>query len=130
MNQPHMQKTRTTIAALVGGYIAISLGAVIALYVMRTDTQFASKEAWVHGIIIAITAIIMGILTRITAKGNAKSYLRLRITTLILLIAIVVTTAIPGDFPIWMKVEQVVSGLLLLGVVILLNRSKTRASFK
>lgn len=130
MNQPHMQKTRTSIAALVGGYIAISLGAVIALYIMRSDAQFATKEAWVHGIIIAITAIVMGILTRLAAKGNAKSYLRLRITTIILFIAIIVTTAIPNDFPLWMKGEQVVSGLLLLGVIILLNHSKTRNSFK
>jgi len=130
MNQPDMQKIRTTIATLVGGYIAISFGAIVALYIMRTNTQFASKEAWVHGIIIAVTAIIMGILTRLTTKGNARSYLRLRITTFILLIAIIVTTAIPDDFPLWMKVEQVASGLLLLGVVVLLNHGKTRASFK
>jgi hypothetical protein len=125
-----MQKTRTVITTLVGGYIVISLGAVVALYIMRTNTEFASKEAWVHGVIIAITAIIMGILTRLAVMGNAKSYLRLRITTLILLFAIIATTAIPGDFPIWMKTEQVVSGLLLLGVVALLNHRKTRLAFK
>jgi hypothetical protein len=47
-----------------------------------------------------------------------RAYLRLRIVSTVMLVAIAVILAIPGDFPLWLKVEQAICGLLLLGVVI------------
>ena len=43
-----------------------------------------------------------------------------------MLVAIAVILAVPGDFPAWLKVEQAVCGLLLLGVVVLVNRPAVR----
>jgi hypothetical protein len=37
--------------------------------------------------------------------------------------------AIPGDFPLWMKLEQGVCGLLLLGVVATVNGKHLRSVF-
>ena len=53
------------------------------------------------------------------AEGHGRSYLRLRLVSAIMVVAIVVIIAIPGDFPVWLKIEQGVCGLLLLGVVLL-----------
>lgn len=117
-------KELSTIKTLVGGYVAISVGAVIALIALHNHHNLATKEAWVHGIIVATTALLMALFTRGMIHGSAKARLRLRITTAIMLVAIAVTSAIPGDFPLWMKVEQGVCGVLLLGVVILINRRR------
>jgi len=40
-----------------------------------------------------------------------------------------VIIALPGTFPLWMKVEQAVCGVLLLGVVAVVNGRVMRASF-
>jgi len=125
MNNQEMKSTTRLIKGLVGGYVAISLGALVALFLMSNQTQ----EAWVHGVIVAATSLLMALFARGVIKGRAKAYLRLRITTIIMVIAIAITTAIPGDFPDWMKVEQVVCGLLLVGAVIVLNSSKMRRVF-
>ena len=64
-----------------------------------------------------------------TARGSSRSYLRLRLASGIMLLAIAVVIAIPGDFPLWMKIEQGACGLLVLGVVCLVNGRHLRSSF-
>lgn len=40
-----------------------------------------------------------------------------------------VSVAVPGDFPRWFKLEQGVCGLLLLGVVLVVNGKHLRTAF-
>lgn len=40
-----------------------------------------------------------------------------------------VIVAVPGDFPLWFKLEQGVCGLLLLGVVLVVNGKHLRTAF-
>jgi hypothetical protein len=55
------------------------------------------------------------------ARGSSGGYLRLRLVSAIMLVAIAAIIALPGTFPLWMKIEQGVCGLLLLGVVVIVN---------
>jgi len=61
--------------------------------------------------------------------GSARSFLRLRIVSAVMLIAIAVIIALPGTFSLWMKLEQAVCGLLLISVVALVNDHRLRALF-
>jgi len=63
------------------------------------------------------------------ARGSRGAYRRLRVITAVMPVAIVVIIALPGTFPLWMKVEQAVCGVLLLGVVAVVNGRVMRASF-
>ncbi|MFI0151218.1 hypothetical protein [Streptomyces lydicus] len=44
-----------------------------------------------------------------------------------MLVAIAVILAVPGAFPLWLKIEQGVCGLVLLGVAALVNGKHLRA---
>jgi hypothetical protein len=44
-------------------------------------------------------------------------------------VAIVFIIALPGTFPMWMKIEQGVCGLVLIGVVVLVNGKHIRSLF-
>jgi hypothetical protein len=44
-----------------------------------------------------------------------------------MLVAIVVIVALPGLFPVWLRIEQAVCGQLLLGVTVLVNGRRARA---
>ena len=46
-----------------------------------------------------------------------------------LVVAIAVIIALPGSFPLWMKAEQGLAGLLMIGVAVLVNRSHLRSLF-
>ena len=53
----------------------------------------------------------------------------MRIVSAVMLAAIVVIIALPGTFPVWMKIEQGVCGVLLLGVCLIAYGKGLRASF-
>lgn len=64
-----------------------------------------------------------------TARGHSRSYLRLRLASGVMVLAIAVIVALPGAFPVWLKVEQAVCGVLLLLVVGIVNGKRIRSAF-
>ena len=116
-------------ALLVAGYLAVSLAAVAVLAVLHDHASVATTNAWVHGVIVAGTAVLMATFTLRAMRGSAAAYLRLRISSAVMLVAVIVITLIPGDFPDWMKAMEGVGGLCLFGVVVLVNTGRVRRAF-
>jgi hypothetical protein len=101
-----------TTRILVAGYLVLSVLTVVAVFLMRHHAGLVNPAVWVRTCIVASSAaLMMSFVLR-----NAKK--RLRLVSTIMLVAIAVILAVPGDFPLWLKVEQAVCGLLLAGVVI------------
>ena len=63
------------------------------------------------------------------STGASRPYLRLRIISIVMPAVMVVIIALPGTFPLWMKIEQGVCGLLLIGVAVRVNGKHLRSSF-
>lgn len=115
---------------LVGGYLVISLLTLAAIILLHnTIAGMAPVSVWVRGIIVVVHAgVTLGFTARM-ARGSRAGFILLRITSAGMLVAIAVILAIPGDFPLWFKVEQGVCGALLLGVVMLLFGKRMRSVF-
>lgn len=114
---------------LVGGYLAISVLTFVAIILLRNDADAVNDAVWVRGTIVVASALVMSVFAKNAARGAPKAYLRLRLTSAAMVVAIVVIVSLPGTFPLWMKIEQGVCGLLLLGVVVLANRRRLRDAF-
>ncbi|WP_460652828.1 hypothetical protein [Kribbella endophytica] len=111
------------VQGLVGVYAALSL-LTLAVIVGLRGTSAVTDAVWVRGTVVAVTSVVMFRFARSAARGSARGLLRLRVMAAAMLVAIVVILAIPGDFPGWLKVEQGVCGVLLLGVVVMAFRKK------
>ena len=114
---------------LLVGYTALSVLAVGVLVVLSDDPAVATDAAWVRASIVLVSSLATLLFAAQAASGSARGYLRLRLATAVMLVAIIVIVAIPGAFPAWLRVEQAVCGLLLAGVVLLVNRAPVRALF-
>ncbi|MFJ9470257.1 hypothetical protein [Streptomyces caniferus] len=71
----------------------------------------------------------MGTYGEAGAPPKRRSYLRLRLASALMPVAIAVIIALPGGFPTWLKLEQGVCGALLLGAVMIVNGRRMRAAF-
>ncbi|WP_328328145.1 hypothetical protein OHA70_02765 [Kribbella sp. NBC_00382] len=118
-----------TVKALVAGYLALSVLTVVAVFILRHHPSVVTDAVWVRTVIVVGSAALMTAFAARAARGHGRSYLRLRLVSAIMLVAIAVIIAIPGDFPVWLKVEQGVCGLLLLGVVLVVNGKHLRTAF-
>ncbi|HEX3679672.1 MAG TPA: hypothetical protein VHU90_08120 [Galbitalea sp.] len=118
-----------TVTALVGTYLAVSVLTLGAIILLRDNPAIVNTAVWIRGTIVVGSAALMLVFVRRASGGAARAFLRVRLISAIMLVAIIVIIALPGTFPLWMKLEQAVCGLLLLVVVILVNGRRLRSFF-
>ncbi|MEU6432292.1 hypothetical protein ABZ860_40845 [Microbispora sp. NPDC046973] len=107
---------------LISGYAAVSLLTLAAVIVFRHDAAMVTTAVWIRSTLVAAASLLTLFFAVRAARGDRRMLLRLRVVTAAMLVAIVVIIALPGVFPLWLKFEQGVCGLLLLAVVVQINR--------
>ncbi|MFD4763293.1 hypothetical protein ACFWOJ_31920 [Streptomyces sp. NPDC058439] len=96
------------IAALIGGNAAV----------------------WIRSIIVTAIAAVLISLAGKASRGSRAAYLRMRLMSTVAPLAMMIIIALPHDgFPIWMKVEQAVVGVLLLAVAVMVGRKDVRQAY-
>lgn len=114
---------------LVGTYLGISVLTLVAIFMVCHNASAVTDAVWVRGSIVALTAALMFLFAIRATRGSRGAYLRLRIVSAIMLVAIMVIVALPGTLPLWMKIEQGLCGAVLLGVVAIVNGRAARSAF-
>lgn len=115
--------------ALVGCYLALSVLTLAAVVVLRDDVALVNAAVWTRCAIVVATAVPMFAFARRAAHGSRTGYRRVRIMSAVMVVAIACVIAIPGPFPLWVEIEQGVCGLLLAGVVVIVNGRRSRSLF-
>jgi hypothetical protein len=126
------QQPRTALRAvltLVSGYLGLSALTLVAALLLRHHASIVTDAVWIRGTIVLASALLMTALATRTARGSRRAYLRLRLASAGMVVAIAVIISLPGLFPVWMRIEQGVCGLLLLGVVVIANGRRLRSAF-
>ena len=129
LDHPRTRAAFHTTKLLVGGYLGLSLSTLAAIVMLRHHPSIVTDAVWVRGTIVVASAIVTFLLTVRAARGSRGAYRRLRIISIVMLVAITAIIAVPGAFPIWMKIEQGACGLLLIGVVAVTNGRHLRSLF-
>ena len=117
------------VTALAGAYLGLSVLTLGAIILFRDNPAIVSIAVWIRGSLVVASAVVLFLASLRASGGDARAFLRVRLISAIVLVAIVVIIALPGTFPLWLKIEQAVCGFLLLGVVILVNGRRLRAHF-
>jgi hypothetical protein len=102
-------------------FLVLSLATLVVAFALRHHPAMVNPAVWVRGTIVAASALLAHIFA---VRGLVR---RLRILTIIWIVAIAVIVSLPGTFPLWLKLEQVACGLLLLGVLFTLPRRSARS---
>jgi cytochrome bd-type quinol oxidase subunit 2 len=114
---------------LVTAYLALCVLTLIFAAVFHDNATIVTDAVWVRATIVTLSAVLTFLFARSAARGSKRGYLRLRIVSAVMVVAIAVIIALPGLFPTWMRVEQGVCGLLLLSVVVVINGRRVRSRF-
>jgi len=119
---------RTT-TILIAAYAAVSVITLVAVILLRGNPDIVNVAVWIRGCFAAASGITLTLFAIQASRGSAPAFRRVRIISIVIVVAIAVIILLPGTFPLWMKIEQGVCELLLIGVVILVNRRHVRAQF-
>ncbi|NBH02442.1 hypothetical protein [Amycolatopsis sp. SID8362] len=111
---------------LTGAYAALSLLTLAVIVLLRNHPAVVTDAVWVRATLVVASSLLTFAFARSAARGSKKGLLRLRIVSAVMLVAIAVIVALPGLFPLWLRLEQGVCGLLLLAVTVLIYRPRSR----
>ncbi|GAB3587117.1 hypothetical protein GCM10027445_66850 [Amycolatopsis endophytica] len=114
---------------LVGGYLALSAATLAAVVAMSAGHVEVPDAVWVRTVIVVVTGALMFSFATRTLRGSRKAYVRWRVASAVMVVAIAVIVAIPGAFPVWLRAEQAACGLLLIAVVALISSRAARKAF-
>jgi hypothetical protein len=128
-HQPAAREPFRVIKGLLLGYLGVGIAALVAVVLLRNHPAEVNGPAWVRSIIVVATALILLSAATLAGRGSRGAFLRLRIISIVTTVAIVVIVALPGTFPVWLKIEQSVCGVLMLGVALLANGRGARSRF-
>ncbi|WP_327297841.1 hypothetical protein [Streptomyces sp. NBC_01197] len=117
LEQPRTKETFRRIKLLVGTYLGLSVLTLLAVVLLRNDHAAVNSAVWIRGSIVAVSSVLLYAFAVRAARGARGAWRRLTVISSVMVAVIVVIVALPGGFPEWMKIEQGVCGLLLIGVV-------------
>lgn len=126
---PQTRSAFRTVRSLAGAYFGLSVATMVAVVLLRNNPSIVTSAVWVRGTIVVLSSLLTVLFARRAARGAARAFLRLRLLSGIMVVAIAVIIALPGTFPVWLKIEQGVCGLLLIGIAVLVNGRRMRALF-
>jgi hypothetical protein len=129
LTHPRTAEAFRTIRRLLLAYLGVSVAALVAIVAMRNDAAEVNSAVWTRATIVAVTAVLMLLFAAKAAEGSRGAYRRLRIISIVTVVVIAVIIAAPGTFPVWLKIEQGLCGLIMAGVAVVSNQPGLRALF-
>ncbi|GAB3390975.1 hypothetical protein GCM10027568_15820 [Humibacter soli] len=114
---------------LITAFVALSAAMIAFLGVLTAVGVGADIAVWIRCSLVFGSAIVLLLFTIGAARGSRSAWIRLRIVSPIVVVAVIVIVSIPGFLPDWVRVEQAVCGLLVLPVAIMANLPRMGALF-
>ncbi|EMD29994.1 hypothetical protein [Amycolatopsis azurea] len=129
LRHPRVRADFLRMKVLVSCYIALSVLALLVAYLWRNRPDLVTDLVWVRGEGVLIASVVLLLFVFGTTRGRRGAYLRLRIASAAMVVAIAVLISLPGFLPVWMRVEQGLCGLVLIGVAVIANGTRLRSLF-
>jgi hypothetical protein len=114
---------------LLATFLAISAAMVAVLAVLTATGAALDSATWIRCSLVFGSAIILLVFGVNAARGSRNAWVRLRIISPVVVVAVVVIVSIPGFLPDWVRLEQAVCGAIVLPVAILVNLPRVSALF-
>jgi hypothetical protein len=134
VSQQHLQHPDTrrafrTVRLWILIELVLSLLALAATIIFANDTSHgAATGVWIRCGVVTLLAIGMYVLVSLAARGHRWAYGRLRMLSIAALIGFIIIIVSP-DYPLWLRIEQIIGGLIVIGVAITVNSSRLRKVF-
>ncbi|MGW2005789.1 hypothetical protein [Streptomyces nigrescens] len=129
LSHPRIRQAFRSTTLLVGCYAGLSVLTLIAVVLLRHHPGIVTEAVWGRATVVVATSLLMASFAARTVRGDRRSYLRLRLASGVMVVVIAVIIALPGTFPLWLKMEQGLCGVLLTGVVVIVNGKRMRSAF-
>ncbi|MEU7433106.1 hypothetical protein AB0B07_20110 [Streptomyces sioyaensis] len=129
LDPPHTRQDFGTVRTLVAAYGALSVAVLGTVAVLATNGQPVTSFMWGRSAGVLASAAVTYWLTARAARGARWAYLRMRIISLVMPVAIIAIDVLPGTLPTWFILLQATCALAIGAAAFPLNGAGLRAAF-
>ncbi|MBN9183981.1 MAG: hypothetical protein BGO15_00025 [Microbacterium sp. 71-23] len=117
------------IVGFVIAFVAVSAAMIAFLVGIAATGTGVDTAIWIRCSLVLASAVLLLVFAVGAARGSRSAWVRLRIVSPIVVVAVIVIVSIPGFLPDWVRVEQAVCGLLVLPVAVMTNLPRIGGHF-
>ncbi|MFE7118558.1 hypothetical protein ACFU99_24390 [Streptomyces sp. NPDC057654] len=128
-SDPQIQQTFGTARKFVAGYGALGVVVLVVDAVLAAAGKEPTAFMWGRTGGVLASAAVAYWLTGLAARGSRSAFLRVRIISVAVPVAIVAIDLIPGALPAWFIALQIAGAAVLAPTAFLLNGPAPRAAF-
>ncbi|MDP9885059.1 hypothetical protein J2W21_002577 [Sinomonas atrocyanea] len=129
LEHPKTQRAFQWVYWILLAEVAVGLAAVAIAVVLQTGGTDVGFAAWFRGVVVLLMTLTLFFFAWRARHGYYWGYQRLRLFSQIFPVVSLVVATIPGLYPYWMVVEQIVFAVLMIGVADVLTNDHMRAAF-
>lgn len=129
LDHPDTRRAFGKVKILVAAYGALSVAVLIAVLVLASTGHAVTGFMWGRAAGLFASAAVTYWLTVLAARGKRWAYLRVRIISMIVPVALIAMDMIPGILPAWFVAIQVAGALVIAAAAFIVNGSGLRAAF-
>lgn len=107
----------------------VGLTAIVVAVVLTRDGQTVPWAVWFRATVVLLITLTLYVFAWRAQLGYYWAYSRLRLFSRIFPVVTLVVAAIPGLYPFWMVIEQIVFSLLMIGIGDVLTSDHMRVAF-
>ncbi|MER5183963.1 hypothetical protein ABT009_37450 [Streptomyces sp. NPDC002896] len=129
LDHPHTRQAFGRARTLVAAYGALSVAVLAAVAVLAMTEHAVTSFMWGRSVGVLASAAVTYWLTALASRGARWAYLRVRIISIVMPLAIIAIDVIPGTLPAWFIMLQATCALAIAAAAFPINGSTLRAAF-
>jgi hypothetical protein len=129
LNHPRSQRAFGRTKTLVAVYGALAAAVLVTVVIRALTGQPVTSFMWGRSAGVLVSAAVTYWLTVLAARGARWAYLRVRIISVVMPVAIIAVDLIPGICPPWFALMQASCALAIAASAFVVNGSGLRAAF-
>ena len=113
----------------VAAYGALSVAVLVVVVALSVSGREVTSFMWGRTGGMFASAVVTYWLTVLAARGARWAYVRVRVISVVVPVAVIAVVSIPGALPPWFVGMQIAGALALAPAAFVANRSGLRAAF-
>ncbi|MEW2434888.1 hypothetical protein AB0952_12005 [Streptomyces caniferus] len=129
LDRPHIRRAFGTVKILVAAYGAGSAAVLLTVALRALSGHPVTSFLWGRSAGVLASAAVTYWLTVLAARGVRWAFLRVRIISVVMPVAIVGVDMIPGVCPAWFALEQALCAVAVAAAAFVVNGAGLRGAF-
>ncbi|WP_026556166.1 hypothetical protein [Arthrobacter sp. 35W] len=129
LEHPKTRRSFRWVQSILALEVLVGATALVIAAVLQSTGQAVGFPVWFRGVVVLFMTLTLFFFAWRAQQGFYWGYQRLRLFSQIFPVITLIVATIPGLYPYWMVIEQIIFAVLMIGVADVLTSDHMREAF-